>query len=308
MATVAVSNTTADLSGSTLLTEEKSYTITGSHTYTTPPDLISLTINGTANVITSARVADFVSLNIGGTETIDSDRDATFRDLLIDQGALDTVGLKMASSDVTHARTTYLPTDQYFGVMKQTALEGGAEIRVLAEDSVSINAVLRVLVAGGQADTAKTAGAVGLVNFNIEEHDGADGVADIAADGNIFALRCRQAGSDRTVWVVDEDGDFHYDGADGGAYDEFDDAMMLRAFSLAASGRGVIRTHWDSLVQYGEKDLVDAGILGDTVANGGLVNGAQLQRFLVGAAWQLYTKVQEQAERIGTLEQKLLGG
>jgi hypothetical protein len=100
------------------------------------------------------------------------------------------------------------------------------------------------------------------------------------------------------LFLVDEDGDFHYDGADGGAFDSEDDVALVRAFALATS-RDTIRTEFDDFVRYNEDDLVRLGVLGDRVENGGLVNGAQVQRLLVGAVWQ-------QHQRIAEIERRLL--
>ena len=79
---------------------------------------------------------------------------------------------------------------------------------------------------------------------------------------------------------------------------------MVRA--LDHTKGDVIRDRWDDYVQYNEQSLIDVGILGDTVAEGGLTNVTQLQRLHNGAIWQGYVRQQEMQERIDTLETKLL--
>ena len=76
--------------------------------------------------------------------------------------------------------------------------------------------------------------------------------------------------------------------------------------SVATGGNDIIRDEWDKYVDYNEADLVKAGILGDTVANGGLVNGAAMQRLHTGAIWQLNTKHMSLAEKVDGLEVELI--
>ena len=108
------------------------------------------------------------------------------------------------------------------------------------------------------------------------------------------------------MFIIDAEGDYHYNGADGGAYDSYDDASLTRAMSIATGGNDIIRDEWDKYVDYNEADLVKAGVLGDTVANGGLVNGAAMQRLHTGAIWQLNTKHMSLAEKVEGLEVELI--
>jgi hypothetical protein len=138
----------------------------------------------------------------------------------------------------------------------------------------------------------------------VGEHNGSNAIADVAADGNIFGVRAYKSGW-ATVFIVDEDGDYHYDGADGGAFDYYDDPSLVRAMALATGGKDIIRGEWDKYVEYNEQTLVAAGILGDTVANGGLVNGAAMQRLHTGAIWQLNTKHMSLVEEVKSLRSDL---
>lgn len=114
------------------------------------------------------------------------------------------------------------------------------------------------------------------------------------------------------LFLVDEDGDFQYDGADGGAYDAWEDATLLRAFTHAtADPASVVRSKWDEMVKYQESDLVEADILGycspEDRAKGHrpLVNGAALDRALVGEVWQGYCRDMELAERVTEQEDRI---
>jgi hypothetical protein len=209
-------------------------------------------------------------------------------------------------TDVAHGLTSIAETDTCFnfGPIDE---RGGFQLSSFAEDDTNRQFVALYTTRGGEANTLKTTGATGLHWFLSYEHNGAGSLADITANGNVFTIGARVGGATRALFIVDEDGDYHYDGADGGAFDEFDDAQLVRAFSLVTS-RDPIRTEWDRFVEYGEAELVATGILGDTIENGGLVNGAQLQRLHTGAIWQMYTLLQEQAAQIADLKQRLLQG
>jgi hypothetical protein len=45
------------------------------------------------------------------------------------------------------------------------------------------------------------------VEFNVFEHNGSNGLANITANGNVFAVRAQVGGSLVTRWLLDEDGD-----------------------------------------------------------------------------------------------------
>ena len=53
----------------------------------------------------------------------------------------------------------------------------------LAEDG-ALNSPLQFASYGGTAQTTKTTAAIGLIDFYVSEHDGANALADITADGN----------------------------------------------------------------------------------------------------------------------------
>ena len=166
--------------------------------------------------------------------------------------------------------------------------------------------VYETSVQGGQASATKSSSGRSLTEFDMSEHDGSNGAAAMTANGNVFGVRATTAaGSTRTIFIIAEDGDLHVDGsATVDTFDKYDDALMVRA--LDHTKGDVIRDRWDDYVQYNEQSLIDVGILGDTVAEGGLTNVTQLQRLHNGAIWQGYVRQQEMQERIDTLETKLL--
>jgi len=259
-------------------------------------DAGDVTITHSANLLTVAGGG----LATTGVVAIGDTADATVTlGLVLNQGANDDNILTLKSSDVAHALVSgpiTSETDTYAQFRKISPTTGGLLLQAISEDGTH-RPSLHLQGFGGEASTSKTASDLGLMSFYVDEHDGAGSVVGVTADGACYSFRCNQGGSARTLFLIDEDGDYFYDGADGGAFDAEDDVALVRAFALATS-KDVIRTEFDNFLKYSEDDLVRMGILGAPVAEGGLVNGAQLQRLLVGAVWQ-------QAQRIKELERRI---
>ena len=139
----------------------------------------------------------------------------------------------------------------------------------------------------------------------MSEHDGSNGVGNPSADANLFAVGIWDGSSLGLKFIVDEDGDIFYDGA-AAAYDAYDDAALARAFDLVVSPDKIIRNQWDDFVGYNEATLVDAGILGDTRENRGLINATQLQRLHNGAISQMREDMMSLVRVLSTEQQELL--
>ena len=91
-----------------------------------------------------------------------------------------------------------------------------------------------------------------------------------------------------------------------GTFDSYDDAQLIRALDHTRQSPTMIRERWDDFVKYNEQDLIDAGILGDTVENGGMLNVTGLQRLHNGAIWQGYIRQMELEEEVKELKSRLL--
>ena len=150
--------------------------------------------------------------------------------LTINQGAADDEALALKSSDVAMGITGVAEADTFFTVGKRNATLGGAHVSAYAEDSSSISEVLTLNARGGQANTSKATNSQGLIVAHAREISGS-GDADVAADGNVFGVVAERSGR-KLVFIVDEDGDIHNDGADSAAYDAYDDAALLRGLEL----------------------------------------------------------------------------
>jgi len=155
----------------------------------------------------------------GGILSVGDNANANMtKGITINQGTADNFILDFKSSDIAHGRTSFAETDSYFYMKKADATGGGLEFTVVAEDA-GISTVALFQSVGGQAPTTASASDVGLFTFFAQEHDGSNGAANVTANGNVFSIRARVGGANRTVFNVDEDGDISYDGSDAGAYD-----------------------------------------------------------------------------------------
>jgi len=219
--------------------------------------------------------------------------------LTINQEGADDKLITFKSSDVAHGFTGVAETDSYLTIGKYNATTGGTYINSLMEDT-SVNTCFAIDAYGGVASTTHSSAAVGLFDCYVSEHDGANGSVDIAANGMVYTFRGRVGSGNRALFGIDEDGDFQYDGADGGAWDLFDDAQICRAMqNQTAQPETLVRSKWDDMVTYNRETLEEIGVLGSVTpedraeGHAGLVNGSQLQRVFMGAHWQAYCDRQE---------------
>jgi hypothetical protein len=226
--------------------------------------------------------------------------------LTINQGAADDQIFALKSSDVGHGLTTGtrrkdVEVDDYF-VMGKLAATGGVIMQAMIQEDVD-NVALAIEAYGATGNTTKGTGANACVEFYISNHDDANSLSDVDADGNIFGVRARVGDADVMRFLIDEDGDL-YSVTSAQTFDQYDDALMVRALDQVKGD--VIRDRWDDYVTYNEQALIDAEVLGAPVAEGGLTNVTQLQRLHNGAIWQGYVRQRDMQERIDSIEAKLL--
>jgi len=226
--------------------------------------------------------------------------------LAINQGANDNDALACMSSDVTHGCTTLADTASYFTVSKVVAGGGGALVRGLIDGGGDgYGAILLDGLQVDNADTTQSTAGRAIVEVWGRQISGT-GVANVVDHGNVFAVRCRSGGSNVTLFLVDEDGDLLSIGGAATAFDEYQDAEMARALDLARAPERAIRSRWDEYVRYNEDTLVQAGVLGAPLAEGGLINVTRLQQLHNGAIWQNYTEIRELRETVARYERALL--
>lgn len=208
--------------------------------------------------------------------------------LTINTGGSDDEALALKSSDVGHGMTGLAETDTYAKFWKTQAAAGGLRLTGLKDaDGVAGLAVYLDGALGEAADTTHTAAGVAIVQANAVVTDGGTGVTGAAANSNLFAV----SNNDSTRFIVDAEGDLFADGSDVTVYDEYDDVALVRAYELARvnakNAGGVLLTKGDEFVRYNEQTLVDLGILGAPLAEGGLTNITRMQKLHSGALWQM---------------------
>jgi hypothetical protein len=136
--------------------------------------------------------------------------------LTINQGAADDQILAFRSSDVvtalTSATTQAVTTNAYATFSKASATLGGLLMQSLAEDD-ALGTALRFASYGGTATTTKSTAGRALVEIYASEHNGANALADVTADGNVFGVLARRGGADVALLLLDEDADLWLGGA-----------------------------------------------------------------------------------------------
>ena len=239
-------------------------------------------------------------LSTGGEDTPDCDPGG----ITLDHNANDNLILTAKSSDVAHGRTSYAETDTYFTIAKAQAA-GGASITSSNGTSSAYSLFLNGHASG--EDTTKSTSGIGPV---IVTHRIASGTSFLSVGSNANMFVVQNASS--TKFIVDAEGDIHYDGS-ASAYDSYNDAHLVRAFDQTMSPKAVIQSEFDKFVEYKKDDLVKAGLLGD-VSQEKIDEGEKplvcltgMQRLHNGAIWQQYEKHQKLAEAVYEMAKEALG-
>lgn len=217
------------------------------------------------------------------------------RGVTISQWTADDEIFALKSDDVGHGMTDFTETDTFLMMQKISATKGGVDFFGLTEDVVAIGMDAAVT----NTNTTTGTGGLGAFQINVQIKSGSGGAA-LGANKNLFVIR--NFGS--TQFIVKGDGDYHYNGA-GSSFDGEDDPALLRALTLAAGAPGMVRSAYDDLIEYNQADLERLGIATFPEDGGHFVNGGALNRLLIGATHQLWTKIIELQEQITLLQNKI---
>jgi hypothetical protein len=114
----------------------------------------------------------------------------------------------------------------------------------------------------------------------------------------VFTIAARVSGANRTVFIVDEDGDFHYDGADQGAYDDHNDALVCRDLNMTLSSRG------EQFLKYNKDALVAMGVVSPEL----YVSGKNMNMLQLGAISQLYDRINILEGELKQLREERING
>ena len=254
----------------------------------------------TANTFTAASGSGIIQTD--GIHFIgDTANASTTQGLVINQAGADNEILAFKSSDVAHGITNYAEADTYASFKKVSATAGGLLIQGFAESGLATGIEFNAMSEAAPSTGAGT-GAQATCKHYAVLSDGSAGFTAFASNSIIHAWGLfTGGGSAQLRMCLDEDGDLFLDGAVGTAFDSYDDAALLRAFSNHSSPDQVIKTSFDKWVGYNLEDLQAARIISDPGEDEGrpMWNIGQHTKLLTGAAVQqraMFETMKEVAE------------
>ena len=274
-------------------------------------DVASIVGDNDANTNITFAGSDIITVATGGSERmrinntgnvfIGDTADVTVtQGLTINMGGADNKAFTLKSTDIAHGRTgssnSIAETSTYYNLSKYDGGKGGVLQNVLMTNEAQCP-VYDIRVMGGQATIqAAASNCIGLVTWRIAQHDGSNAAESMTAGGFPFVIRCHDADdTDSAVFAVDEDGDLYAGNTNDSIAmnDGLNDPALLRGFDHAIDelglAKGMIKNRWDDFVKTRDTDLVELGVLGDTVENGGLYCVTQHTKLMNSAIWQVYS-------------------
>ena len=212
-------------------------------------------------------------------------------DLTLNQGTADGHVLTFRSSDVAHGLTSAgafaMNTADFGAFQKRTAAEGGVILQAVAETGAG--GALDIYAISGAPSALKTTSASGIVTIVTAQHDGANALANVTADGNLLTISGRVAGASTTQFIFDIDGSAHAN-VEWTTFQDHDDATLLRNVERElARGARIRGTPPSAALQ----ELISLGVVGANGPGGerGLVNITRLQMLQAGAVRQAHDVV-----------------
>ena len=269
----------------------------------------NITFAGSDIITVATGGSERMRVGAGGTLYLNDDENGKMngQGITINQAANDLNTFDLKSSDVAHGRTSHAETDTYFSLAKYDGNKGGC-LQYVMMDNEAQAPCYDIRVTGGQAVTnAAASNCIGLVTFRIAQHNGSNSASSMTAGGFPFVVRCHDAAdTDSAVFAVDEDGDLYAGNTNDSIAmsDDKNDPALLRGFDHAIDelglAKGMIKNRWDDFVKTRDADLVELGVLGDTVENGGLYCVTQHTRLMNSAIWQVYSMLLDVIDSLPT--------
>ncbi|KKK67604.1 hypothetical protein LCGC14_2952410, partial [marine sediment metagenome] len=178
--------------------------------------------------------------------------------------------IALKHSSLSHVFTDNHEADTFFSI-SAIATTGGAIVEGISEKTTDgVALILSGVVDADSSSTGKTVTSHGIVEV-WGSHELSGGYDGPPTNTNLFVVGVRFSASLGVRMIVDKEGDIYYFGGLV-AFDKYDDALMIRAHSLALSqrggGKGLVRSHYDRFVKYYERELVALGLLGAPVKEG----------------------------------------
>jgi len=228
--------------------------------------------------------------------------------LTINQGAADNEIISFKSSDVDHPMTDNAEADTFGYISKVEGTSGGMALAGFKDaDGAPGYAFLLLARLGEAADTTHTTAGIGVTHIQSSITDGGVNITALASGGNAFVVENKGTAE----FIVDGAGNLY---ANAGTtttavtvFDEEDDLALVRVLDIAkskVSSRGFIESEFDRFLKYNENDLVEAGIIGAPLAEGGLICITRLQQLHNGALTQLGNKLSRLEATLVALEER----
>jgi len=259
----------------------------------------SVNVGNGAVILTSGII--FVNDTVNGNMTIG----VTINQLTSDNQAFDIKSSDVATGLTTGTIILDVETDDYYAISKLGSTTGGVIIQTLAEIGRA-NYHLNIAY-GGAPSTTNTTSSIGAYEFLAAEHDGSNGLNDMAANSNLFSVgEITSAGARATRLLLKaDDGQLFLGNTTLVALDHHDDFQLIRAFDYHRSGgQGIIPTEYDK-ISYNVKELQKLGVVG---SDGGLYSVQGLQALQNGAIYRNHVdtmRLQEIVARQEIMLQKL---
>lgn len=282
------------------------------HSETTPStDYLSLAHNGDNGVLTLS--GGGLSISGSGVHIGDSANANLTVGVSINQGANDDQILALKSSDVVTGASTLplsafdIETDDYFVIGKIDGGTGGTHMVSIIETAQATGMAIESW--SGAPATTDTSSSLGAMTFFVGQHDDANADADMASNSNAFVwgeIDSSAARQTRMILKAD-DGELHLDNTTLQAFDNEDDAQLIRAMQKAGSSSGIIETQYDNPF-YDYDRLHELGLAGEKDAKGVFLFPLQSRLSAhEGAIWQGYVAGQETRQVLEDLSVELRG-
>jgi hypothetical protein len=213
--------------------------------------------------------------------------------ITINQSTYDNQILAFKSDDVAHGGTSYAETDTYGAFQKSAAVHGGLAFWGFSSHANALTGIAYYTL----DDTTKSSSATAPIAFAAYKKSGT-GASWQGADANTFVIATYTS----TVFIVDEDGDYLYDGS-GSAYDSIDDVALCNTVD------NTLDKAWDDWTEDNKQLLSKLGIIHYNEDGHHFVSGKKLARLHNGAIRQLASKVARYEQVLLTMgaDPKLLG-
>ena len=150
-------------------------------------------------------------LFVGGTSNANMAIGITIDQLTNGDQILSLKSSGRVNTGLTTVTAENVEVTDYVTLSKVNSNQGGLRLQGLMENGAT-GSVFQMLAYGGTANTAKSTAAQGLFAFTAFAHNGSNALANVGADGNIFAIRGQIGGTSKTIWLADVNGASWQDG------------------------------------------------------------------------------------------------